>query len=179
MIISNYKSIPHYFNVQRKYEYSKQLQFELTKFLKQYLKRYQATQVISDFSPIFGFAMIEAAYQLKIPCTSYLPFMKYSITWNDDLRERFDNLFNKTKIIYTDTREYGAWRYRYNYENIVNHSDVILFNKPPTSLDSNDKHIVRYARMLNKRVDNIYKELEAVYTSFRIEEINYAAEMVD
>lgn len=177
MIIANYKSTPHYQNIDRKWQYSVTLEKRFVKFLKNYFIHNNATHIISDFTPVFGFAMIQAAHELKIPCVAYLPFMKFGVTWNDDLKARFNELFNKTQVKYTDTREFGDWKYRYNYENIVSNCDVILFNKPQHSLDANDKYVLNRVKHYQKKSDNVFEDLQHVYTSFRVDKSNYELEL--
>lgn len=174
MIISNFYSKPHYYNVIRKYEYSRRLENELVEYLKKFFKKNNASGVISDFSPIMGFAMIEAAYQLNVPCTSYLPFMDFSITWNDELQERFNKLFEKTNVSYTNTGRYGEWKYRYNYERMVADSDLILLNKPNRSLDKNEYYILNRVHFYNKSCFNIYDDLNPKFKKYKSDYINYS-----
>lgn len=166
MIISNYKSTPHYLPIDRKFQYSQYIYKEFIFKLYDYFEVMKPSLVISDGSPLWGWAIIEAAYTMGIKTQLHLPYMGYSITWNDDLKNRFENIIDAAdSIFYNDFKRYGDWKHNLNYETIIIKSDIMLFNQ--SFFNSSDNYIWNRCLHYNKKPINLFdKFAHKVYPKY-------------
>ena len=168
MIIGNYSTSTHYYKIARKYQYSNKLQQSFAYNFETLFKNKQCTKIITDLTPIFGFAMCDAALKLKLPIKLQLPFKKFYVSWSDDLQQRVLFYLNhkNIEIKYTDTREFGRWKININNEKIVSQCDLILSLKAPNSLDTNDTYIVNRCKHYESEYWNLYKHWQHTLNKF-------------
>lgn len=171
MKIANIQCNSHYLGLKRQYQYSREVENKFVFYLKKIFKQQNATLIISDMSPIFGFAMLEAAQQLNIPSVAYLPHFKFGVTFDKTLRKRIDVLSEYTKITFTSEREYGDWLYPINTERMICDCDLVLnLNKYQNYYNNRIKHY-------NKIELNIWGDVSKLLINYKNDFTNYSLQI--
>jgi uncharacterized phage-like protein YoqJ len=134
--------------------------FNLLKFTRNALERYQPDVVISGMAIGYDAALARAAIILNIPLWAYIPCIRQDERWPEHEKVRYHALLNKAaKVVQITNTTYNANPSCMQLRNVqmVNDADKILalWNGEPKGGTYN---CVKYAEKVGKPVVNLWDE---------------------
>lgn len=138
----------------------------LSYYMKTCLRYYKCEYVIVGMALGFDQLVVETCLESNIKYIAAVPFIGQERLWPKNIQDKYKEYLDKAfKVKITSDGDYQPWKLQHRNKWIVNNCDMLFAYLDPGNKKSGTLNCCNYATKNNKKVFNVYQELEVLLSS--------------